>query len=177
MAIEKLVQNGVNESGEHTLMTGLDFVRAMNKNAETLGTDTKLDLEVHNTPQCIKKALKEQTGKMGYHTPGGPDDIPTHEEEGAPVDSPSELKGGIAQVYNKAVEEALNTENLNISALSLDDEEEEDNADTDTNTDTNTDTDTNDDTNNDTNNDETVLDDKEKDNITDPNSNETDEIK
>lgn len=110
MAIKKLCQNGINENGENTIMDGLSFVRAINNNANELGTNTKLDLETHNTPEFIAKALREQTEisekvqKIGYQTPGGPDDMPTHEEEGAPVDSPSELKDGLAQIYNKIVE-------------------------------------------------------------------------
>lgn len=115
MAIKKLYQNGINEDGQNTIMDGLSFVRAINNNADELGTSTKLDLETHNTPEFIAKALREQTETIreeqiiGYQTPGGPDDMPTHEEEGAPVDSPSELKDGLAQIYNKEVSDAAIT--------------------------------------------------------------------
>lgn len=115
MAIKKLYQNGINENGENTIMDGLSFVRAINNNADELGTSTKLDLETHNTPEFIAKALREQTETtreeqiIGYQTPGGPDDMPTHEEEGAPVDSPSELYDGLAQIYNKEVSDAAIT--------------------------------------------------------------------
>lgn len=121
MAIKKLYQNGINENGENTIMDGLSFVRAINNNANELGTNTKLDLETHNTPEFIAKALREQTEisektqKIGYQTPGGPDDMPTHEEEGAPVDSPSELKDGLAQIYNKIVETETPIEEKEVS--------------------------------------------------------------
>ena len=103
--MKKLVQTGEDNNGVFNIMDGLSFVQAFNENADELGTSTKLDLEVHNTPEAVVKALREQTGKGGYHTPGGPDDLPTFEEQGAPKDSPSELKGGIAQEYNEAIEE------------------------------------------------------------------------
>lgn len=103
--MKKLVQTGEDNNGVFNVMDGLSFVQAFNENANELGTSTKLDLEVHNTPEAVVKALREQTGKGGYYTPGGPDDLPTFEEQGAPKDSPSELKGGIAQVYNEAIEE------------------------------------------------------------------------
>lgn len=122
MAIKKLYQNGINENGENTIMDGLSFVRAINNNANELGTNTKLDLETHNTPEFIAKALREQTEisektqKIGYQTPGGPDDMPTFaEEEGAPVDSPSELKDGLAQIYNKIVTEETPVEVKEVS--------------------------------------------------------------
>lgn len=102
--MKKLVQTGEDSEGVFNVMDGLSFVRAMNENADELGTSTKLDLENYNTPEAIAKALKEQAGKTGYHTPGGPDDLPTFEETGAPIYSPSEQKGGIAQVYNEAIE-------------------------------------------------------------------------
>lgn len=104
MAIKKLKQTGEDNNGVYNSMDGLSFARALNNNKEELGTETKVDLDVHNTPEALRKAFKEQAGKIGYHTPGGPDDIFTHEEEGAPVDSPSELKDGLAQIYNKALE-------------------------------------------------------------------------
>ena len=81
MAIKKLYQNGINEDGQNTIMDGLSFVRAINNNADELGTSTKLDLETHNTPEFIAKALREQTETIreeqiiGYQTPGGPDDL------------------------------------------------------------------------------------------------------
>lgn len=103
--MKKLVQTGEDKNGVFNVMDGLSFVQAFNENADELGTSTKLDLEVHNTPEAVVKALREQTGKGGYYTPGGPDDLPTFEEQGAPKDSPSELKGGIAQEYNEAIEE------------------------------------------------------------------------
>ena len=115
MAIKKLCQNGINEDGENTIMDGLSFVRAINNNADELGTSTKLDLETHNTPEFIAKALREQTETIreeqiiGYQTPGGPDDMPTFEETGAPVNSPSELYDGLAQIYNKEVSDAAIT--------------------------------------------------------------------
>ena len=123
MAIKKLYQNGINEDGQNTIMDGLSFVRAINNNANELGTNTKLDLETHNTPEFIAKALREQTEisektqKIGYQTPGGPDDMPTHEEEGAPVDSPSELKDGLAQIYNKIVETETPIEVKDVASL------------------------------------------------------------
>ncbi len=101
--MKKLVQTGEDNEGVFNVMDGLSFVRAINDNATALGTETKLDLEIYNTPEAIAKALKEQTGKIGFHTPGGPDDLPTFEEKGAPVDSPSEQKGGVAQIYNEAL--------------------------------------------------------------------------
>ena len=115
MAIKKLYQNGINEDGQNTIMDGLSFVRAINNNADELGTGTKLDLATHNTPEFIAKALREQTEisekvqKIGYQTPGGPDDMPTFEETGAPVNSPSELYDGLAQIYNKEVSDAAIT--------------------------------------------------------------------
>lgn len=102
--MKKLIQTGVDNEGVFNVMDGLSFARAMNENADELSTETKLDLEVHNTPEALAKAFKEQAGKIGFHTPGGPDDLPTFEEEGAPIDSPSELAGGVAQIYNKAIE-------------------------------------------------------------------------
>lgn len=102
--MKKLIQTGVDNEGVFNVMDGLSFARAMNENADELSTETKLDLEVHNTPEALAKAFKEQAGKIGFHTPGGPDDLPTFEEEGAPIDSPSELAGGVAQIYNEAIE-------------------------------------------------------------------------
>jgi len=102
--MKKLIQTGVDNEGVFNVMDGLSFARAMNENADELSTETKLDLEVHNTPEALAKAFKEQAGKIGFHTPGGPDDLPTFEEQGAPIDSPSELAGGVAQIYNKAIE-------------------------------------------------------------------------
>ena len=115
MAIKKLYQNGINEDGQNTIMDGLSFVRAINNNADELGTSTKLDLETHNTPEFIAKALREQTETtreeqiIGYQTTGRPDDMPTFEETGAPVNSPSELYDGLAQIYNKEVSDAAIT--------------------------------------------------------------------
>ena len=103
MAIKRLKQTGEDNQGNFNVMDGLAFARALNNNADELGTTTKVDLAVHNTPEALRKAMKEQSGKIGFHTPGGPDDIFTHAEEGAPVDSPSELKDGLAQIYNKAI--------------------------------------------------------------------------
>lgn len=104
MSIKKLVQTGEDRDGVFNVMDGLSFARAINNNADELETETKLDLEIYNTPEAIAKALKEQSGKTGFHTPGGPDDLPTFEEEGAPVNSPSKQEGGIAQIYNEALE-------------------------------------------------------------------------
>ncbi|MBQ2639259.1 MAG: hypothetical protein IJF92_00635 [Bacilli bacterium] len=105
MAIKKLVQTGEDNEGNFNVMDGLSFAQALNNNADELGTETKVDLDTHNTPEHLAKAVKEQIGKTGWHTPGGPDDIPTHEEQGAPVYSPSELKDGLAQIYNKELED------------------------------------------------------------------------
>lgn len=111
MSIKKLYQNGINEDGQNTIMDGLSFVQAINNNANELGTNTKLDLETHNTPEFIAKALREQTEKqseeqvIGYQTPGGPDDIPTFEDNGMAVNSPSFQCDGLAQIYNKKVSE------------------------------------------------------------------------
>lgn len=102
--MKKLIQTGVDNEGVFNVMDGLSFARAINENADELSTETKLDLEVHNTPEALAKAFKEQAGKIGFHTPGGPDDLPTFEEQGAPIDSPSELAGGVAQIYNEAIE-------------------------------------------------------------------------
>lgn len=102
--MKKLIQTGVDNEGVFNVMDGLSFARAINENADELSTETKLDLEVHNTPEALAKAFKEQAGKIGFHTPGGPDDLPTFEEEGAPINSPSELAGGVAQIYNEAIE-------------------------------------------------------------------------
>lgn len=101
--MKKLVQTGEDNEGVFNVMDGLSFARAINDNATALGTETKLDLEIYNTPEAIAKALKEQAGKIGFHTPGGPDDLPTFEEKGAPVNSPSKQEGGIAQIYNEAL--------------------------------------------------------------------------
>lgn len=110
--IEKLYLNGIDENGNNVLMDGLGFVRAVNANGKLLKTNTTLDLDTHNTPEHIAKALNEQA-KMGkdvinFKTPGGPDDLPTFSETGAPVNSPSELCDNIAQVYNTNVDEKLN---------------------------------------------------------------------
>lgn len=110
--IEKLYLNGIDENGNNVLMDGLGFVRAVNANGKLLKTNTTLDLDTHNTPEHIAKALNEQA-KMGkdvinFKTPGGPDDLPTFSETGAPVNSPSELCDNVAQVYNTNVDEKLN---------------------------------------------------------------------
>ena len=107
MSIKNLKQTGEDNEGVYNVMDGLSFARALNNNKEELGTSTQVDLDVHNTPAALKNAFREQTGKIGYHTPGGPDDIFTHEEEGTPVNSPSELKDGLAQIYNKAVNNSI----------------------------------------------------------------------
>lgn len=107
---EKLKQEAILENGDHQVMTGLDFIRALNANADELGTETKLDLDTHNTPEFVVKALREQSEakeksqKISNITPGGPDDVPTFEEEGAPVNSPSKMLDGVVQIYNKAIE-------------------------------------------------------------------------
>lgn len=97
MSIKKLVQTGENNEGEFKVMDGLSFARALNNNADELETTTKVDLAVHNTPEALRKAMKEQSGKIGFHTPGGPDDLPTSEQ------TVSEQKGGVAQIYNEAL--------------------------------------------------------------------------
>lgn len=110
--IEKLYLNGIDENGNNVLMDGLGFVRAVNANGKLLKTETTLDLDTHNTPEHIAKALNEQAKMskdvINFKTPGGPDDLPTFSETGAPVNSPSELCDNIAQVYNTNVDEKLN---------------------------------------------------------------------
>ena len=56
--IEKLYLNGIDENGNNVLMDGLGFVRAVNANGKLLKTSTTLDLDTHNTPEHIAKALK-----------------------------------------------------------------------------------------------------------------------
>lgn len=100
MAIEKLKQSGVVTETDSNYTTGLGFVRTINKNADELGTTKKLDLRTKNTPKHIAQALKEQTkNKISYKTMGGPDDLPDYEQ--GPTNSPSSLKDGLAQIYNK----------------------------------------------------------------------------
>ena len=99
MSIEKLKQMGTLDE-KSTYTTGLGFVRAINNNADELGTTKKLDLRTKNTPKHIAQALKEQTkNKISYKTIGGPDDLPDYEQ--GPNNSPSSLKDGLAQIYNK----------------------------------------------------------------------------
>lgn len=100
MAIEKLKQSGVVTETDSNYTTGLGFVRAINNNADELGTTKKLDLRTKNTPKHIAQALKEQAkNKISYKTMGGPDDLPDYEQ--GPTNSPSSLKDGLAQIYNK----------------------------------------------------------------------------
>lgn len=100
MAIEKLKQSGVVTETDSNYTTGLGFVRAINNNADELGTTKKLDLRTKNTPKHIAQALKEQAkNKISYKTMGGPDDLPDYEQ--GPTSSPSSLKDGLAQIYNK----------------------------------------------------------------------------
>ena len=100
MAIEKLKQSGVVTETDSNYTTGLGFVRAINNNADELGTTKKLDLRTKNTPKHIAQALKEQAkNKISYKTMGGPDDLPDYDK--GPINSPSSLKGGLAQIYNK----------------------------------------------------------------------------
>lgn len=98
MAIKRLKQTGEDNQGNFNVMDGLAFARALNNNADELGTTTKVDLAVHNTPEALRKAMKEQSGKIGFHTPGGPDDLSTSEQ------TVSIQKGGVAQIYNEALE-------------------------------------------------------------------------
>lgn len=100
MAIKKLKQSGVVTETDSNYTTGLGFVRAINNNADELGTTKKLDLRTKNTPKHIAQALKEQAkNKISYKTMGGPDDLPDYEQ--GPTNSPSSLKDGLAQIYNK----------------------------------------------------------------------------
>ena len=100
MAIEKLKQSGVVTETDSNYTTGLGFVRTINNNADELGTTKKLDLRTKNTPKHIAQALKEQAkNKISYKTMGGPDDLPDYEQ--GPTNSPSSLKDGLAQIYNK----------------------------------------------------------------------------
>ena len=100
MSIKKLKQSGVVTETDSNYTTGLGFVRAINNNADELGTTKKLDLRTKNTPKHIAQALKEQTkNKISYKTMGGPDDLPDYEQ--GPTNSPSSLKDGLAQIYNK----------------------------------------------------------------------------
>ena len=55
--MKKLVQTGEDNNGVFNVMDGLSFVQAFNENANELGTSTKLDLEVHNTPEAVVKAV------------------------------------------------------------------------------------------------------------------------
>lgn len=99
MSIEKLKQMGTLDE-KSTYTTSLGFVRAINNNADELGTTKKLDLRTKNTPKHIAQALKEQAkNKISYKTMGGPDDLPDYEQ--GPTNSPSSLKDGLAQIYNK----------------------------------------------------------------------------
>ena len=116
MSIKKLVQTGENNEGEFKVMDGLSFARALNNNADELETTTKVDLAVHNTPEALRKAMKEQSGKIGFHTPGGPDDLPTSEQ------TVSIQKGGVAQIYNEALEpEPEPTYELDFNQIILED--------------------------------------------------------
>lgn len=100
MAIKKLKQSGVVTETDSNYTTGLGFVRAINNNADELGTTKKLDLRTKNTPKHIAQALKEQAkNKISYKTMGGPDDLPDYEQ--GPTNSLSSLKDGLAQIYNK----------------------------------------------------------------------------
>ena len=100
MAIKKLKQSGVVTETDSNYTTGSGFVRAINNNADELGTTKKLDLRTKNTPKHIAQALKEQAkNKISYKTMGGPDDLPDYEQ--GPTNSPSSLKDGLAQIYNK----------------------------------------------------------------------------
>lgn len=100
MAIEKLKQSGVVTETDSNYTTGLGFVRTVNNNADELGTTKKLDLRTKNTPKHIAQALKEQANnKISYKTMGGPDDLPDYEQ--GLTNSPSSLKDGLAQIYNK----------------------------------------------------------------------------
>ena len=100
MSIKKLKQSGVVTETDSNYTTGLGFVRAINNNADELGTTKKLDLKTKNTPKHIAQALKEQAkNKISYKTMGGPDDLPDYEQ--GPTNSPSSLKDGLAQIYNK----------------------------------------------------------------------------
>lgn len=116
MSIEKLKQMGTLDE-KSTYTTSLGFVRAINNNADELGTTKKLDLRTKNTPKHIAQALKEQAkNKISYKTMGGPDDLPDYEQ--GPTNSPSSLKDGLAQIYNKELAEQPEPEP--ITALNID---------------------------------------------------------
>ena len=98
MAIEKLKQSGVVTETDSNYTTGLGFVRAINNNADELGTTKKLDLRTKNTPKHIAQALKEQAkNKISYRTPGGPD-YNNISDDTLP---------GLAQIYNEELSKPI----------------------------------------------------------------------
>ena len=104
MSIEKLKQMGTLDE-KSTYTTGLGFVRAINNNADELGTTKKLDLRTKNTPKHITQALKEQAkNKISYRTPGGPD-YSNISDDTLP---------GLAQIYNEELSKPIADSDISV---------------------------------------------------------------
>lgn len=125
--MEKLKQNNLEEA-----TTDIGFVKAINKNAEELGTDKVAlvrEVEIEDgvkvnvegiTPHKMKTVLNQQITATGdvssitFKTPGEPVQVYTNGNEIGPVET--QLLDGVVQTYNKNMDKNLSS----LEVMSLD---------------------------------------------------------